>query len=72
MCLSEPMKDNQLTVIHYFCNCPEAKTQVSVNDYIAFNYHEKLWVRLVLEADITQQDAQVKFMHPTGPSKTFC
>ena len=27
------MKDNQLTGIHYFFNCPVAKTQVSVNDY---------------------------------------
>ena len=56
------MKDNHLTVIHYFCNCPEGRAQVSVYDYIAFNYHERWWVGLVLEVDITQQDAQMKFI----------
>ena len=59
------MKDD-LTGIHYCCNCPEAKTQVYVNDYVACNHHEKWRVGLVLKADITQKDAQVKSMHATG------
>ena len=38
---------------------------------IACNYDEEWWIRLVLEVGITQQDAQVKFMHPPEPSKHF-
>ena len=57
-------EDNHLSDIQYFSNCPEAKTQDSVNDYIACNDDDKWWVELVLEVNITQQDALVKFMHP--------
>ena len=64
-------EDSHLSGIHYFSNCPEMKTQVSVNDYVACNCIEKWRVELVLKVNITQQDAQVKFMHAPGPSKSF-
>ena len=35
---NQTSEDDFLSGIHYFSNCPKAKTKVSVNDYIACNY----------------------------------
>ena len=44
---------------------------IRINDYLACRYDEQWWIRLVTDVSEEQQDVEVSFMHPHGPSRNF-
>ena len=45
--------------------------QLKLNDYIACRYGGQWWIGLVEELNRLEQDVQVNFLHPHGPSRSF-
>ena len=45
--------------------------EVKMMDFVACTYDSKWWIGLVLEVNTNEQDFRIKFLHPSGPSKSF-
>ena len=39
--------------------------------YVTCQYDNKWWVGIITNVDKEDKDVQVKFMHPSGPSRSF-
>ena len=53
--------------VHNFKN----QTVIQVLDYVSCLYDNKWWVSIITNVDEEEQDVQVKFMHRSGPSRSF-
>ena len=60
-------EDKELSYVHNFKNQTRQNSVVQVLDYVSCLYNNKWWVTNVDK----EEDVQVKFMHPSGLSKSF-
>ena len=57
--------------VHNFKIQAKQNSVVQVLDYISCLYDNKWWVGVIANVDKEEVDVQVKFMHPSGPSRSF-
>ena len=44
---------------------------VTLGGYVAVVYDDKWWIGIVTEINLEEVDAEIKFLHPRGPSTYF-
>ena len=63
-------EDKEPSYVHNFKNQTKQNSVVQVLDYVSCLYDNKLWVGNTMNVD-KEEDVQVKFMHPSSPSRFF-
>ena len=63
-------EDKGPSYVHNFKNQTKQHSVVQVLDYVSCLYDNKLWVGNTMNVD-KEEDVQVKFMHPSSPSRFF-
>ena len=53
------------------CLPEEDSIKIKISDFIVCYYDEEIWIGLVDDLDDENEDAQVKFMHPNYPSRSY-
>ena len=64
-------EDKEPSYVHNFKNQTKQNSVVQVLDYVSCLYDNKWRVGIITNADKEEEDVQVKFMHPPGPSRSF-
>ena len=64
-------EDKELSYVHNFTNQTKQNSVVQVLDYLSYLYDNKWWVVIITNVDKEEEDVQVKFMHSSGPSRSF-
>ena len=64
-------EDKEPSYVHNFKNKTKQNYVVQVLDYLSCLYDNKWWVGIIINVDKEEEDVQVKFMHPSGPSRSF-
>ena len=62
-------EDKEPSYAYNFKNQTKQNSVVQVLDYVSCLYDNKWWVGIITNVD--KEDVQVKFMHPSGSSKSF-
>ena len=63
--------DKEPSYVHNFKNQTKQNSVVQVLDYISCLYDNKWWVDIITNVDKEEEDVQVKFIHPSGPRRSF-
>ena len=63
-------KDKETSYVHNFKNPTKQNSVVQVLDYVSCLHDNKWWVGIITNVD-KEEDVQVKFMYPSGPSRSF-
>ena len=64
-------EDKEPSYVLNFKNQTKQNSAVQVLDYKSCLYDNKWWVGIITNVDKEEEDVQVKFMHPSGPSRSF-
>ena len=64
-------EDKEPSNVHNFKNQTKQNFVVQVLDCLSYLYDNKWWVGIITNVDKEEEDVQVKFMHSSGPSRTF-
>ena len=62
-------EDKEPPYVHNFKNQTKQNSVFQVLDYVSCLYDNKWWVGII--ANVDKEDVQVKFMHASGPSRSF-
>ena len=62
-------EDKEPSYVHNFKNQTKQNYVVQALDYVSCLHDNKWWVGIITNVD--KEDVQVKFMHPSGPSRSF-
>ena len=63
-------EDKKPSYVHNFKNQTKQNSVIQVLDYVSCLYDKKWWVGIIINVD-KEKDVQVKFMHPSSPSRSF-
>ena len=63
-------EDKEPSYVHNFKNQTKQNSAVQVLDHVSCLYDNKWSVSIIANVD-KEEDVQMKFMHPSGPSRTF-
>ena len=64
--------DSRFDSKHTFANVPTTlQVPVQPMNFVACLYNFRWWIGMVLTVNDCEQDAEVKFMHPCGPTTSF-
>ena len=63
-------EDKKPPYVHNFKNQTKQNSVVQVLDYVSCLYDNKWWVGITTNVD-KEEEVQVKFMHPSSPSRSF-
>ena len=63
------LEDKKVTVSHV--SCKEVLAWEAINGYVTCEYDNHWWLALVLDLDMENDEVQLKFLHPAGPSSSF-
>ena len=63
-------EDKEPSYVHNFKNQTKQNFVVQVLDYVSCPYDNKWWMGIITNVD-QEEDVQVKFIHPSGPSRSF-
>ena len=69
--MKRTIQDKEPSYVHNFKNETKQNFVVQVLDYVSCLYDNKWWVGIITNVDKEGEDVQVKFMHPSGPSRYF-
>ena len=61
-------EDKEQSYVHYFKNQTKQNYVVQALDYASCLHDNKWWVGIITNVD--KEDVQVKFMHPSGPTRS--
>ena len=66
-------EDPEPSLVHNFKKGTQERDiiQVEILDYVTCLYDNKWWVGIKIGIDREEEDMQIKFMHPPGPSRSF-
>ena len=64
-------EDKEPSSVHKFKTQTKQNSVVQVLDYVSCLHDNKWWVGIITNVDDEEEDVQVKFMHPSGPSRSF-
>ena len=68
--LKKTSKDKEPSYVHNFKNQTKQNSVVQTLGYVSFLHDKKWWVGIITNLD-TEEDVQVKFMHPSSTSRSF-
>ena len=63
-------EDKKPPYVHNFKNQTKQNSVVQVLDYVSCLYDNKWWVGITTNV-AKEEEVQVKFMHPSSPSRSF-
>ena len=64
-------EDKESSYVHNFKNQAKQNSVVQVLDYVSCLYDNKWWLGIITNVDKGKEDVQVKFIHPSGSSRSF-
>ena len=70
--MKRPNEDKDPSYVHNFKNQTKKNSVVEVIDYVSclYDLYNRWWVGITTNVD-KEEDVQLKFIHPWGPSRCF-